>query len=278
MVVFPNALVLTEAAADTPLTHPRIGYQSWLRDLSPSAVVASSAQSNFPADAILREDTAEAWSPSALPATITVNLGSARAIDYFGVFGRIGSVGCAVKCETSTGELDTGDDEIWTTFANEISTGTDDPLMFLGDAVIASKVRLTITGGNVMPRVAVGYAGEVLKMQRAIYAGHSPIPLSRNTVLHGSMSRGGQFLGQGFRRHGVSGQMAFNNLTAEWYRANMDPFVRHARSLPYFAAWRPATFPREVVYGWTLDDIAPQNIGKRDLMSVSFNVQGIGHE
>ena len=277
MVIIPRAFVLSEAAADTPLTHARIGYHNYLASLLPAAVSASSARSGFPADAILRPDTAEAWSPSALPATITIDLGAAKAFDYVGVLGDFGSTGCAVEVDYDTGEVDTGDDQIFEAFSSGINPADDAPLLFLDDQAISRHVRLTITGDD-LPQIAVVYVGLVLKMQRAIYAGHGPINLSRRTVLQAAMSRGGQFLGQSFRAHGVEGQLAFQNLTAAWYRENFDPFVKHARQLPYFVAWRPATFPREVVYGWTLDDIRPQNIGRRDLMSVAFPVQGVGHE
>jgi len=72
--------------------------------------------------------------------------------------------------------------------------------------------------------------------------------------------------------------MAYRYLTAAWYRSDFDPFVKAARQYPAFFGWRPETFPLECVYGWVTENIVPQNQGVRDFMSVSFGVQGIGHE
>ena len=279
MIIYPAALVLSAAATATPLTHARIGWQTFTRDLAAADVTVSTEDADFPRDAPLRPDTAEAWAPTALPATWTVDLGGLQDIDYVGVVGGIGSAGCALEVHTSTGDLlGSPPEQVWDLFAAGIAPADDAPLLFLDDAVSARYVRLTLTGGALMPKVAVVYAGAVLAMQRAIYGGHSPIPLSRNTVLSNSLSKGGQFLGQGFRRHGVSGGMAYRYLTAAWYRSDFDPFVKAARQYPAFFGWRPETFPLECVYGWVTENIVPQNQGVRDFMSVSFGVQGIGRE
>lgn len=280
MVIFSNGFLLAEAAASRPLTHARIGYQTWLRDLAASAVTASSEDDEGPKDAPLRPDTAEFWEPTELPATWQVDLAAGRDIDYVGIAAHtLGSSGCAVKVETSDrSQVGSPLEQAWTTFGAEISPGDDAPLMFLDDSIAGRDVRLTITGGSTMPRIGVVYVGEVLAMQRAIYGGHSPITLSRDTVLNRNLSRGGQFLGQSFRRHGVSGSAGWRNLTADWYRANFDPFVKAARQYPFFFAWRPADFPLEVAYCWAPDDIRPSNSGPRDFMSVSVSMHGIGHE
>lgn len=277
MVVFPSGFILSEAAAGRPLVNPRIGWLSYALDLTADDVEVSSESEEGPRDAPNREDTFSFWEPTSLPATRTIDLGALHDIDYAGVLGVIGSVGCAVKIETSIGDLDTDDEQVWELFSDEKSPGNDSPLMFLDDPVVARWIRLTLTGGATMPKVMVFWPGEVLAMPRPIYGGHRPGTLNRITDLHGSMSEGGQFLGQGFKRHGISSGFSFRNLPAAFMRDEFDAFVEHARSRPYFAAWRPETFPNECVYGWTLTDIAPVNQGKRDFMTVDFPIVGIGH-
>ena len=268
MIIFSQAFALAEATA-TPLTHSRIGYHSYIRDLLAADISASSETTNGPKSSILTPDTYSYWEGTALPGWIKADLGAARDISYGAIVG-FGLSGLGVKMETSTNNVD------WTQFSEERVPSGDGPLMWIGTSVVARWVRWSFTGATA-PRVAVAMAGQVLAMQRAIYGGHGPIPLSRETVLHNAMSRGGQFLGQGFRRHGVSGQLSYQNLTASWYRANFDPFVKSARQYPYVVAWRPATFPLEVVYGWTAEDIRPSNSGKRDFMQVAWPIHGIGH-
>lgn len=274
MIVFTTAYALAQAATATPLTYPRIAYKTYTRNsgVGASSVVVSSESANGPRDAPLRPDTAEYWEPTAMPATWRVDSGSSGAIDYCGIAGHnCGSKGVAVKVETSP------DAAAWTMLATEQMPADDAPLLFLDTSRNARYLRVTLTGASIA-RLGVVYFGPALATQRAIYGGHSPLTLARETELRGAMSRGGQFLGQDYRSLGVVGQAALRNLTAAWYRASFDPFVKEARRYPYFFAWRPQTFPLEVAYVWTDKDIRPSNMGKRDLMDVSWPMRGVGHE
>jgi len=65
------------------------------------------------------------------------------------------------------------------------------------------------------------------------------------------------------------------NLTAAWYRAQMQPFIRASVEAPFFFAWRPADYPGEVGYAWPVNDPVPQNQGVRDFMQVELELAGI---
>jgi hypothetical protein len=149
--------------------------------------------------------------------------------------------------------------------------------MFLFEQVFASKFRVQLYGATA-PQIGVIFIGKTLDMQRAIYGGHSPITLSRDTINRPSMSERGQWLGTSIIRTGFSTSFAWEHLTADWYREFFDPFVEHARSKPYFIAWRPSTFPAEVGYVHSSGDIKPANMGIRDFMSVTVNTEGLGNE
>lgn len=280
MIIYPQAFLLSAAAAGLPLTHARIGWDTYTRTLTASAISASSETDEGPGDAPLRPDTAEFWEPAALPATWTLDLGSLSDVDYVGIAGHtLGSSGASIVVQTSDNTFaGSPSDEVWTDFASGLVPADDAPLLFLDDVRSVRRVRLTVTGVAEAPRIAVIYVGEALAMQRRIYGGHAPITLSRETVLYRALSRGGQFLGQSIRRRGVTGSASFKHLTAAWYRANFDPFVKAARQYPYFFAWRPADFPLEVAYVWTQDDIRPMNSGMLDFMEVGWNMNGIGNE
>lgn len=274
MIVIPQAVVLS---AETPLTHSRIGYQTFTRD-DGVVVSASSETSDGPKEAVLEPETVEFWQPSAMPAYWTIDLGSLQEIDYVGIAGhQIGSLLATVSVETSTDGIDGSPSAGWLDFSSDIAPTDDAPIMFIDEPRFTRFVRIRLTGDDA-PRIAVIYVGSMLAMQRPIYGGHTPITLSRDTVLSRSMSEGGQFLGQGFVRMGVSTSVAFRHLTAAWYRENFDPFVMSARQYPYFFAWRPQDFPLEVAYVWTSKDIKPANMGIRDFMSVGWELNGIGNE
>jgi len=272
MLIVSNVLLASGAAV--PLGNARIGYQTWLRGLPAGNVVASTTRADSAADAPLRPDTAEFWAPTALPATWEVDLGALRDFDYVGIAGHsLGSCGCTLNVASRAIASDA-----WTTFGTDVLLTEDGPLMALDALRTHRYLRLSISGGTLMPVIASIYAGIALAMERPIYGGVSPITLSRATVLARSLSNGGQFLGQGFRRHGVESSATFRHLSASWYRANFDPFVRSARRFPFFFAWRPATYSKEVAYAWCGNDIHPENMGVNSLMSVSFSMQGIGNE
>lgn len=278
MVIIPRAFVLSQAETARPLTHARILYKNWLHGLAASSAEASSEHPDFPADQPLRPETSKGWKGTALPATWKGDLGTSRSFNGVGIAGHtIGSSLCSVTVETSTNNVD------WTTFASAIAPGDDAPLMFLDDEVTARWLRLSLAAGSpssTIPKIGPVYAGPALAMERAMYAGLTPPSLARQTTLKASRTRGGQFLGQAVRKYGVSGDLPWQRLSSTFYRDEFDPFVKHARRLPFFVAWRPASFPREVIYAWLPEgaNIVPQNTGPRDLMSVTVPFVGIGHE
>ncbi|NIQ01594.1 MAG: hypothetical protein GWM98_15415 [Nitrospinaceae bacterium] len=268
MIIISPGYVLSQG---DNASHPHIAYQTWVRDRVADDITVSSETADGPKDAILRPETAEYWQASALPATWTIDLGQARAVDYVGLAGHtIGTELAAVKIEHSP------DNSAWTQFAGELAPVTDAPILFLDASISRRYWRITLTGSGAVPKLAVAYMGEVLIAQRGIYGGHSPAPLSRDTELFQNMSDGGQFLGQFIRRRGVNGSASFRNLEPDWYRTNFDPFVKAARQFPFFFAWRPVDYPTEVAYAWTDKNIRPSNMGVRGLMEVSFNFKGIG--
>lgn len=279
MIIYPAAFVLSAEAASESLRFSRIGYQTYTFALDTTAVIASTEIAAGPKDAPLRPDTAEYWEPSALPATWQLNFGTTRNIDYVGLLGSFGTNGVSALIETSDLiEVGSPPAAVWTTFAAAVAPTNDDPILYLDDVVAAAAIRVTLTGSGSMPRMAVVYVGEALVMQREVTAPFTPPNLSRKTVLSRSLSRGGEFLGQGFRRMGVESSASFQLLEPAWYRANFDPFVKHARSLPYFFAWLPEDYTTEVAFAWSPDDIRPSYQGVWNYMQVSWQMVGIGNE
>lgn len=269
-VIFNNSFLLSESL-DQPARHPRIGYHTWTLDgnVNPGDVTVSTEADDFPGDAPLRPNTYERWKPTALPATWEIDLGENRTFNYFCIGAHtLGSNACTIKVEYQDPS------DTWVEFGTETMLSKDRAVMMLDDEVETDTVRLTVSGSGDMPQIGVIYFGNVLAMSRPIYAGHNPITLNRETRLKSSKSRGGQFLGQNFRRSGLVSSVQFQHLEPDWYRDNFDPFAKAARNRPFFFAWRPTTYPTEVAYCWTPDDMQPQNDGQPNFMSVSFNLRG----
>jgi hypothetical protein len=151
----------------------------------------------------------------------------------------------------------------------------DAPLMLLCPSKIGRYLQIKLTGASA-PSIAVIYAGQQLAMSKAVSGPYAPLTLSRDTVLQQAMSRGGQFLGQTFRRNGQLGSAAFRNMDDAWVRTSFDPFIKSARRYPYFFAWNPSRFPSEVGYCWAPKDIQPKYTGVVSLMDVEWSMRGIG--
>ena len=262
-VVFSPSLVMSPVDPDAPdLTHARIGYAK----LS-GAITASTSSGGFPASAADNALTYSFWKPLTLPATWEMDYGEDALIDYVGIaaheFGDNGN----------TVTLQAWDGASWVPIASA-SPIDSSPIMFIFDEIFVSKIRLSISGGTA-PRVGVIYTGTSLVMERAIYEGHSPITLASVTNYTTNISESGQWLGRSIKSQGMATSYQWSNLTAAWYREYFQPFVASVKTQPFFIAWRPETFPDEIGYCWTKQDIKPSNAGGRDLMSVTLNAEGL---
>lgn len=167
----------------------------------------------------------------------------------------------------------------WFTLARFTPT-TDDAIMVIFEDETTpapgnfDQWEVSIAASTTPPEIGAMAMGRVLVMPHCIYGGHSPATLSRETEIEPNVSIGGRFLGRSIIRRGYRTDYEFRHLPAQWYREHFDPFVEHALREPFFISWKPDKFPAEVLYGWTTDDLRPVNMGIRDLMSVSFGVEG----
>jgi len=245
--------------------HARIGWQNLTFGRTPTA---STSAAGRPAINATFPTTFEFWQPTAVPATWSVDLGSARIVDYVGIVGDFN--GATVVVEYSSNNT------TWTSVDTRTEVNDRINLFLFFSQVTARYWRLSFSVA--IPRLAVAYIGKLLVMQRPIYQGHTPLTLSRETTVSNNVSEGGQYLGRSIIRQGAQTSASWNHLKADWYRANFDPFVKAARTVPFFIGWRPLAFPGELGFCWTNDDIAPENSGPRDFMNVDISFRGLINE
>lgn len=245
-----------------------IGYTSVV---TADNVVASSSEAGRPVTNLANPLTAEDWKATTDNSTITVDAGSAVDVEYIGVAAHtLGTNGCTCTLAYSTDDI---------TYTDIIGGPIIDnkPIMIIFETIQARFWRISMVA-NAPVSIGVLNIGQVLVMQRGIYGGHTPITMGRNTKVIRNKTEGGQFAGVSIINEGVKTSYEWKNLTADWYRANFDPFVVAARSRPFFIAWRPYEFPLEVGYVWTDGDIVPSNNGTRNLIDVSMKVNGFSDE
>ena len=251
------------AEAEAPpfaLNHARILYLSQLA----GATVAASAGTG--AANVLNAATYSRWEFSGAQ-TLTITLPVAQSIDAVGIGAHSLATGSALI------EYSESDGGAWAEFAN--SQGGAASMLFLAPAAVSAK-RLRVTVTAVGPQVlGVVYAGVALQMQRPIYSGHAPATLSRVTEFQNNESEGGQWLGRNVTRQGLKVEFSWARLSAAWVRQYFAPFAESAITAPFFIAWNPQDYPREVAYAWTSGDLSPKNTGPRDLMSVDLTGRGV---
>lgn len=250
-------LTLTDSIG-VPLNHARIGYDSVI---TTDSLTGTEGQSGFPLSNIVVEQTFEKYKPATLPAIIFIDAGTLSECNYIGLVGT--GIGL-VTVSYSTDNLTYTDITTIDPLENSVSMGLFVP-------TLARYWRITFSEVTTVTNIKLGKA---LEMERAIYGGHSPLPLSARTVKKGNVSETGQWLGRTVQRRGFATDYSWSNLTARWYRSDFQPFVEHAKTGAFYISWNPLEFPNEVGYCWCQNDIQPSNMGVIDLMNVSVSVEG----
>lgn len=269
MIVISSSLVLSpidQTVIDG--RNPRIGYHNLV---TPENITADYSAPEEPVVNLANPATYLFWrSPYNYQQAITVQLDTARRVDYFGIAKHnLGSTGCSVQYQYST------DGVTWLAGSSAIVPTSDAVVLYQFDAIFAAYHRLWLIPFQVAPSMAVLYFGEMLALQRRIYVGHTPFPYGRNSTVSTGRSENGQFLGRVLRREFFESAVEMGNLTPAWYRAGMEPFARVARTQPFFWAWRPSQYPDESGYAWLSEDVRVSNQRPNGMMQMSFAMQGV---
>lgn len=267
MLVLSSAVVLQAAAAAQP-DLPLVG---WHNVVTPQTIVATKALSGSnPASLLGTPNTFEQWwSDSTEEQYLTITTNEVDPIDYIGV----------AKHNFSSAEIPVSiegfiDDE-WVEIVEEVILADDSPVIFRFAAQSLSQVRIRLQEGSVEPRAAVVYCGRLLPLQRRIYVGHTPLPHGRRFSISNGMSESGQFLGSIITGEWRATTVPLSLLDPDWYRANLDPLLSTGHGRPFFFAWRPDSYPREVGYGWLTEDPAPVPASPSNLISVDLKITGV---
>jgi hypothetical protein len=143
-----------------------------------------------------------------------------------------------------------------------------------GVAYSVREVRLSVSGAASTADVGIIRAGKALQMQQAVFGGVEPIGLNRIVETRHSMSETGQWLGRTIQRQARRTQMDWAHLTADWYRANFEPFSLSLPQTPFGLIQNPSRMPESVAWCWTDDTPTPSNMGIKNLMQVSLGITG----
>lgn len=175
--------------------------------------------------------------------------------------------------------LDMNGDPVYSALTNEMTVGNNTPLLFRFTPApyIALKlvVKSTVGGADDIARAAVMYAGKLLVLERKIQVSFTPLPYGRNSDVNTNRSERGQFLGRVLTSAWVETSATIMYLSPSWYRSDMDDFLEAAQTEPFFFAWAPLSYPKEVGYAWCLENPRPEIHEPTGYIQVTLSMQGI---
>lgn len=233
---------------------------------------ASSEASGFPKENAVSENTNKSWKPSSLPATLSVDLGTARSVDSFALVAHeCGSKGNTVTLESSP------DNSTWTVRCTV--TPTDDTtILGLFTAVSARYWRIQISGGTA-PAIGVAMIGARFNFPAGVRPPYTPVWLSQTYELLTANTMGGQFLGNKVNRKGAMTAISLVSLERGFAESNLLPFREHYNLGKAFVwAAGPSIFPKDVGYVWRTEGsiMAPTFDETGSWMGVNMEVMAYG--
>jgi len=276
-VVINSTYVISESQSGGGTINANNPVVGWHNLVTTSNITTTTAAAGFPATNMANPSTNLRWegelSSPEEDEYITVVTGSTDPIDYLAVAKHnFGSASIPVSVEYL--DLDASPIE-WVELIADTLLPNDGPVLFRFPPAVITQIRLRMQPGSEAPTAAVVYVGRLLVLQRRLYVGHSPMPYGRTTKVTNARSESGNFLGRIVLNQMTGTSVALKNITPDWYRTNMEPFLLQAQEEPFFFAWRPSTYPLEVGYGWLTNDPRPTNTTQNGMMSVDLQMSGV---
>lgn len=274
MIIIGQA-VLTASLIDPDLNpdNPRIGYDNVITE---AALSADSEDADYPVVNVLSPNTFQKWvSESVGEQYLTIDIGNDTEADYFALAGHnFGSAGVTYQLQ-GTNNLGLSSPPTWDNLSDERTPSNNDPILYHFGSEVYKAYRLRLVpNASTPPRLAVFYLGKILVFQRRVYVGFPPPNLNRDITVSSGYSETGEFLGRIELRRALSSSFQLQNLTASWYRVHFDPFAEACGStVPFFFAWRPGSYPDEIVFAWLRGSPRPTNQRSNGMMQVALDLQ-----
>lgn len=216
---------------------PTIFYDNRFSNGTP---VASSSAAGFAAANVADWRAYTWWKPTALPATLTVDCGSARAADYALIHGHdLFSRGCTVEVRGSTDNFAASNVLVAT-----VTPTSDDPLLVLFASTAYRHWRLRFTGAAV-PTLAIAAIGARLELPAWLPQPFDP--LGRQIVGQSNRNERGQALGRVVQFESWKEQIKLERVSWAWVRNTWLPAWRaHLRSTPFVLGWEVDLYPTDL--------------------------------
>lgn len=258
------------AIQEEQLNAPLFAYDNLVTSTN---VAAGNSATGYPATNLANPATFLKWKANTTASqSLTIDLtGNTQQIDYIAIAKHnfyTAGVDVTIRGDTGSG---------LTEIVPQFSLSDDGVFLARFEAAAYVEISIDLSAASVAAEAAVLYCGTLLPAERNIYVGYAPMTLSRDSDSVAGFSENGNYLGRIEVNSSRSGQITLNNLTPAWVRSSLVPFLEEAKSRPFFFAWRPDTYPDEVVYAWQTDTNGPypSNSLPNGMMQFSMNVKAI---
>jgi len=256
----------TVPSGDEPLTNARVAHS--LNWLSGGTVFATNTATGYFANAPLNTLTYEAWKPSTTTVTEWqyIHTTTASNQDYCCIAAHtLGTSGSQIVVQYLSGAT-------WLDLCPYTFITDNSPIFVIFGKTTAQLWRVVIVNTTSAPTIGVIKFGKALQLPQAIYGGHSPINLARQTILRANYSETGEFLGRTKQRVMLSNTFSWTHLKAAWMRTNWPTMQKAIEAEPFWVAWRPGDYG-EVGFAQVDNVPVPQNMGIKDFMSVEMTIR-----
>ena len=277
MIVISRDLVLSSPEADDGFNgdQPLIGYHN-LVTATNITQNGGSAISGYPLTNIANPSTFLEWRANETTETrIEVAISTTDELDYVGVARHNFATGRIPVSIEGAVEVDSSGDPEWFELIPDMMLADDRPIIFQFTSQSLRNIRIRMQPGEDKPRMAVMYVGRLLKLQRRIYIPHVPINYGVDADVVNGMSESGNFLGRIVLSQKTGTSVALKNLTPVWVRNYLIPFIKASKTTPFFFAWRPATYNKEVGFAWMTNQPKPANQLGNGMMAIELQMTGI---
>lgn len=288
-IYISNALYLTSGIGpDFNENNPIIGYDSILLP----EYFSASGFSGRPPSNVWSPDTFSSWQGQLYQGP------SQTTTQYFNIENPVGVsvnyIGIA-KHNFGTGNYtysieESNDNSTWADLVAPKIVPTDKAIMEYFDTTnsLYFRIKLERTATEFQrPIISHIKMGTALVLQRRIYVGHTPAAIASSIKRQVLNSENGQYIGQIVKSKFHTTSCDQENVTPAFVRDKIVPFINHVNGeveiegtapSTFFFAWRPSDYPDEVVYGWTNENIQPENQGNDGLggrMRFSFKIEAV---
>lgn len=215
------------------MARPKFLYDNRFADATPAA--SSTAAGDFNVLNLRDWRAYTWWKPSAIPATVTVDSGSAKARDYLLVYGEAGTY----EARGSTDNFAASNVLLGTLVLAQTGLG-----LITFNSASHRYTRLTIPSGGA-PAVAIAAIGAAL--EAPVYHEGQFNPIDRKVVGQVNRNENGHPLGKAVYFEEWAARVFLQNVSWTWTRDTLVPaWKAHLRGSPFAFAWESALYPEDV--------------------------------